>query len=175
MDHAPKTDAPPAKGKTADIDRIGQSMSRMRLMVGRRLVGRLAIQKVAPELDISHLDVLDVVRRASLTETETTVGTVAEMMRVDPSRASRVVAELVERGVLRRDVSQADARRSIVMLTPRGAELLTEVRAVKLTAIADIVADWPEEDAERFAELFERFMDGFEAVYREREKVLGQK
>ncbi|MBN9029404.1 MAG: MarR family transcriptional regulator [Rhizobiales bacterium] len=175
MDHAPKTAAPPPAEKTADIDRIGQSMSRMRLMIGRRLVGRLAIQQVAPELDISHLDVLDVVRRASLTETETTVGTVAEMMRVDPSRASRVVAELVERGVLRRDVSQADARRSIVMLTPRGAELLAQVRTVKLSAIADIVADWPDEDAECFARLFERFMDGFEAVYQQREKSLAQK
>ena len=29
---------------------IGQSMTRMKLMTGRRLIGRLAIQSVAPDL-----------------------------------------------------------------------------------------------------------------------------
>ena len=63
----------------------------------------------------------------------------------------------------------------IVMLTARGAELLAEVRAVKRSAIADIVADWPQEDAAVFAHLFERFMNCFETVYQQREKALGPK
>ena len=99
-----------------DIVHIGQVMTRMRLLVGRRLIGRLAVQNVAPGLELSHLDVLDAVRRAE-TSGEVTVGAIAEILRIDPSRASRIVAEMVTRGVLRRKASQADARRIVVAIT----------------------------------------------------------
>lgn len=62
-------------------------------MTGRRLIGRLAIQSAAPGLELSHLDVLDAVRRAQPAG-EVTVGLIAEMLRIDPSRASRVVADM---------------------------------------------------------------------------------
>jgi hypothetical protein len=40
-----------------------------------------------------------------------TVGLVAEMMQVDPSRASRIVADLVSRGYVARNVAQDDSQR----------------------------------------------------------------
>lgn len=159
------------KPEALGVERIGQAMSRMRIMIGRRVVGRVALQNVAPDLDISHIDVLDVIKRAER-DSEVTVGTIAERMRIDPSRASRVVADMVERGVLRREASQADARRIVVVLTPLGLKLLEEIRAVKLAAIAEIVADWPQADIESFSRLFETFIGGFEALYVQREKKL---
>jgi len=57
------------------VPRIGRTMTRMRMMTGRRLIGRLAIQSVAPDLELSHLDVLDAVRRAQANGEATSCGT----------------------------------------------------------------------------------------------------
>ena len=46
---------------------IGRSMGRWRVLIGRRVLARLAIDTIAPDLEITHLDVLDAVRRPSLT------------------------------------------------------------------------------------------------------------
>ena len=153
----------------AGVVRIGQSMTRMRLMTGRRLIGRLAIQTVAPGLELSHLDVLDAVRRGQETG-EVTVGTIAEMMRIDPSRASRIVAEMVARNILRRKASQADARRIIVVMTPLGQRLLSEIRAQKLSFVSEVVKGWEREEIEAFGALFEKFISGFESVFESRVK-----
>jgi len=149
------------------ILRIGQVMTRMRLMTGRRMISRLAIQNVAPDLELSHLDVLDAVRRAEAAG-EVTVGSVAEIMRIDPSRASRIVAEMVTRGVLRRKASQADARRIVVVMTALGQRLLAEVQAQKRALIGDIVGDWSEADLELFSRLFDQFIGGFEQAFKAR-------
>ena len=159
----------PAEPDGENVPRIGRSMARMRLMTGRRLIGRLAIQSAAPGLELSHLDVLDAVRRAQPAG-EVTVGLIAEMLRIDPSRASRVVADMVGRNVLRREASQADARRIVVVMTEAGQDLLAEIVAQKLAIISEIVSDWPEEDIDRFAVLFERFIGGYEAVFLSRDK-----
>ena len=154
--------AEPAEPDRENVPRIGRSMARMRLMTGRRLIGRLAIQSAAPGLELSHLDVLDAVRRAQ-SAGEVTVGLIAEMLRIDPSRASRVVADMVGRNVLRREASQADARRIVVVMTEVGQDLLAEIVAQKLAIISEIVSDWPQEDVERF-------IGGYEAVFLSRDK-----
>lgn len=152
-----------------NILRIGQVMTRMRLMTGRRMIGRLAIQNVAPGLELSHLDVLEAVRRAEASG-EVTVGAVADILRIDPSRASRIVAEMVTRGVLRRKASQADARRIVVVLTALGQRLLLEIQAQKLEIIEGIVGDWPSDDVETFSRLFDQFIGGFERAFQARYK-----
>ncbi|MGR6468869.1 MarR family winged helix-turn-helix transcriptional regulator [Rhizobium sp. PAMB 3182] len=147
------------------IEAISEAMTRMRLMIGRRMLGRLMISRTAPDLDLSHLDVIEAVRRSSA-ESEATVGAVAELMRVDHSRASRLIADLVQRGVFRRTVSQADARRTVVELTEEGISFKREMNAVKLQVLETIVADWTQEDIERFAALFPRFVDGLDETVR---------
>lgn len=158
-----------AEPEDEGVPRIGHSMTRMRLMTGRRLIGRMAIQNAAPGLELSHLDVLDAVRRARPCG-EVTVGTIAEMLRIDPSRASRVVADMVGRSVLRREASQADARRIVVVMTPLGEKLMAEIKAQKLALVSEVVKDWPQEEVDRFAVLFEKFIDGYEAIFQSRDK-----
>lgn len=142
-----------------DIRRIGNTMTRMRIMVGRRMIGRMALTKFAPGLELSHIDVLDILRRA---DGDVTVGAIAEAMRIDPSRGSRVVADMVGRGLLKRGVSQEDARRIVVEITPLGKSLLQEMRNTKMGIIQDVMDGWPAEDVETFARLFERFICRFE-------------
>ncbi len=142
-----------------DVLAISDTMTRMRIMIGRRVIGRMAIAKLSPELELSHLDVLDVVHR---TEGDATVGSIAEGMRLDPSRGSRLVSDMVGRGLLRRDVSQEDGRRSVIAVTPLGLDVLDDVRSAKIAIIRDVVSDWPDEDIAAFAQLFDRFIGRFE-------------
>lgn len=171
MDHAPLPLECTAETAEPETNRalIAQSMSRWRLMIGRRVLARLAIENIARDLEISHIDVLDAVRRAE-PDGEVTVGTIAEIMRIDPSRASRIVADMVTRGALKREASQADARRIIVVMTDFGKKLVLEVQAVKRGVIESVLAEWPEEDVGAFAHLFDRFVTSFERVCSTREK-----
>lgn len=147
------------------IEAISDAMSRMRLMIGRRILGRLIISKSAPDLDLSHLDVIEAVKR-STAESEATVGAVADLMRVDHSRASRLIADLVQRGILRRTVSQADARRTVVELTEEGEAFKRDMQAVKHQVLEGVVANWSKQDVDHFARLFPRFVDEFEVTVR---------
>jgi DNA-binding MarR family transcriptional regulator len=152
----------PLSSAAADIAHISDVMGRMRLMIGRRVISRRVIDNVAPSLEISHLDVLDVMRRI---EGEVTVGAIADAMRLDPSRGSRLVAELVAQGILRRDASQMDGRRSIVVRTKLGDTLLAEIHATKRRLLASLLEDWPDDELRAFSVLFEKFVGRFESAY----------
>lgn len=91
---------------------------------------------------------------------EPIIGRVAELMEVDPSRASRIVAELVSREVAVRRPSQSDARKSVIDLTPKGWKYISDFMTSKWRLTAQIFEDWPEEDIERFSVLFQRYVLG---------------
>jgi DNA-binding MarR family transcriptional regulator len=164
----PQTDA-----VTEEIVRIGDSMTRMRVMMGRRVIGKMAIARAAPGLDLSQLDILHVVRRIETEGGEATVGAIAEAMRLDPSRGSRIVADLVSLNLVRRQACQSDGRRSILRLTNKGEELLEEIRTVKHSIVEQATSDWSEHDKLSFAQSFSRFMDGIERLYLSAEKAEG--
>lgn len=144
-------------GSASDaVARIGAAMVQMRLMIGRRYIGRLAIARVGAGMELSDLDVLGLVNRLGRSQ-EITVGTIADGMRIDHSRASRIVADLVKRGWLRRDVSQEDARRTLVLLSEEGAKVISRVEEVKHEVLSTVLSDWTAEDIEAFATLYMRF------------------
>ena len=92
-------------------------------------------------------------------------------MRIDPSRASRIVGgngpPVARSG---REASQADARRIIVVMTDTGQQLMAEIQSVKRSVIDSVLADWPEYDVATFSHLFDRFVTSFEQVCTTREK-----
>ncbi|MGV2107237.1 MULTISPECIES: MarR family winged helix-turn-helix transcriptional regulator [Rhizobium/Agrobacterium group] len=145
------------------LDGISQTMARLRMMMGRRFMSRIALSRMSEGhgMELSHFDVVKVVSHAARGQ-EVTVGVIAEQMRIDPSRASRVVADLVRRGALRREASQADARRTIVTLTPIGEELLHHFDTVRREVIGQTVEDWSADDIITFETLFDRFICGLE-------------
>ncbi len=96
---------------------------------------------------------------------EPTVGLLAEEMCLDPSRASRIAADLVERGLVARGVSQGDGRRSILNPTGRGMDLIQSFLTAKWQRNARIFADWSAEDIETFARLFGRYSEGMRREY----------
>jgi DNA-binding MarR family transcriptional regulator len=140
------------------IARIADSMGRMRLLIGRRYISRLVIDRAGTGMELSHLDLLLLVHRLEPTQ-EITVGTLARHMNLDHSRASRIVAELVKRGLLRRGLSQEDARRSLVVLTPNGNACLDRMREIKHETMEQVLSEWSREDLRAFADLFDRFVE----------------
>ncbi len=95
---------------------------------------------------------------------EPTIGRVAELMEVDPSRASRIVAELVSKEFAIRRPSQSDARKSVIDLTPKGGKYISDFMASKWRLLMQIFEGWSEADIERFSSLFQRYVLGVARV-----------
>ena len=145
-----------AADAVAAIDAV---MSKVRRSVQRRDFGRLILARIDPSLEVSHLDAI-VALSAGVGDTprdEVTVGIIAERMGIDPSRASRISADLVERGYAVRVASQLDARRICLKLTARSERLVTAVRQTKWRIFAGALAQWDEQELVTFATLLERF------------------
>lgn len=141
-------------------------IQRWRRRAIRRLPERRAIEALGLDLDVARLDVLTAIQppestfgcaRAGDADEETMVATVAARLGIDPSRASRLVSDVIASGHARRGASQRDARRTVVELTDKGRAAVTEVRAIKIGMLGEALAGWPREDVERFIPLLERF------------------
>lgn len=153
------------------VQQIDALLQHWRRRAMKRELGSRALTDLRIDLDLAHLDVLSAINGPDLPAgdeaRETMVATVAERLGIDPSRASRLVSEMVERGYARRGVSQADARRTIIELTDRGSAVLDAVRAYKLVIMGEILGEWPTEELGAFVRTLKRFStwtDGIDAA-----------
>jgi len=140
---------------------IDAMLQNWRRQSARRELGRRALVDLRIELDLAQLDVL-VAIEAPVNEFganlgETMVSTVAERLAIDPSRASRVISDMVEAGYARRAVSQADARRTIIELTERGTAVVEAVRAYKFMIMGDFLNDWDPDVLKAFVPALRQF------------------
>ena len=145
----------PSAEALVEIDAL---MQRIRRNANRREVQSALLKLIQPEMDLAQLDVMGAVMAGRRwPEVEITVGFVAEKMQVDPSRASRLVAELVEMGLLRRAASQTDSRRIVLELTAKGEAFTNEFHERKWQLMAEGMKAWDETDLVTFARLLTRF------------------
>lgn len=96
---------------------------------------------------------------------EATVGLLAEELALDPSRASRIAADLVDRGLLQRAVSQEDGRRSVLVPTDAAWALMEAFLDAKWQRTIRLFAQWSAEDIVTFARLFGRYTEGMREQY----------
>lgn len=89
------------------------------------------------------------------------VSDLAEAIGVDQPRASRLVNDSVERGLVTRRADHRDARRSVVHLSAEGRLLLETGEARRRRAVADAVAGFTQQEAAALAELLTRFSAAF--------------
>ncbi|WEK06580.1 MAG: MarR family transcriptional regulator [Candidatus Devosia phytovorans] len=141
------------------IDALLQNWRRRAL---KRELGQRALVDLKIGIDLAQLDVLFAIEApvdefGEMAGGETMVASVAERLAIDPSRASRVVSEMVEMGYARRAVSQADARRAIVELTDKGRTVVEAVRAYKFLIMGDFLGDWSAEELAAFVPMLRRF------------------
>ena len=153
-----------AHSVTEDALDIDASLQAWRRRVNKRELGRAALQAFGldSEIDLPQLDVLIAIWAPSKEfgkdrEPETMVATVAQRLNIDPSRASRMVSDLIGKGLARRAVSQQDARRTIVELSDKGEAVVDAVRRFKFLVMGEFLSGWSEEEIATFIPLMERF------------------
>lgn len=148
----------------AEVERIRTALVELRRLFQRKELTALwaAAAGGDPRLDYADLRLLDAVVVATERNRETlggaTVGDVARLVGVDPSRASRHVARAVSRGLLVRRASQTDARQVVLEVTPKGARLQAKGSDLTRARIALAVGDWSASDRAAFERLFARFV-----------------
>jgi len=141
---------------TIDIDAV---MTQIRRSMDKRELGRLALRNLDLPIELADLDILAALEGCSAHSGEATVGFVAERLNVDPSRASRIVGDAVDKGIVRRVASQSDSRRIVLELTETGRAHALAIRKYKWKVFVDALDQWSEKDLVTFARLFSRFSD----------------
>jgi len=149
---------PKAAEAIAAIDAV---MHKVRRSMQRRDFGHKLIARIATDLDIGHFDTINAIAHSPAwsddAHEEVTVGLIAERLGIDPSRASRLAADVVDRGYARRVASQTDARRICLELTPKGELFVETVRRNKWEVFAGALGEWSDQELTVFAALLERF------------------
>ena len=87
-----------------------------------------------------------------------TVSEIAAAVGVDQPRASRLVAEAVDRNFVRREIDPRDARRAVVELTSAGRSFLTSAHESRRSAVETALDGFNDSERAQFAGLLERFV-----------------
>jgi DNA-binding MarR family transcriptional regulator len=116
----------------------------------------------APGAEVAAFQVLDAIEGATGAGGIMTVNGVADALGVDQPRASRLVAQVVEAGLVRRGADPDDGRRSVLSLTPGGERVLAEGHRTRRQTVEAALAGWSAEDRETFARLLGAYVAGWE-------------
>ncbi|MEW1907105.1 MarR family winged helix-turn-helix transcriptional regulator [Kitasatospora sp. NPDC085895] len=165
MDRKDVPEAQPAAD--AQVAEIARALVALRRSQSRRALARLAAHRTGPPAGGAStappdgvVELLDAVEDASaLTVTEA-----AAALGVDQPRASRLAAQALAAGLLRREADQADGRRSLLRLTADGRALLDRVHAFRRGVVAETTTGWSPEDRADLARLLGRFVADFTAA-----------
>ena len=89
------------------------------------------------------------------------IGGIAEAIGVDQPRASRLVQQGVELGVVRREADPDDARRTRVALTDDGRALVRGFRGDRRAAVDRALSTFTDEERADLARLLAKLADGW--------------
>ena len=158
-----------AKSPGEDVAAIERAMVAIRRAQTRRALARLSTRRrvrtgrhaALPDAVFELLDAVDAgtahAGAPTVTETATALG-------IDQPRASRLTAQALDAGLLRRGADQADGRRSLLILTTDGRRALDHIRAFRQHVIAEATARWTVDDRAILARLLTRFVDDIATV-----------
>jgi DNA-binding MarR family transcriptional regulator len=142
---------------------IERALVQIRRSQTRRALGPPMLEALAEQLgmesDFGTLAVVDVIDDPPAEGSDVTVGLVAERLGLDASRASRLITGAVKAGLVRREASQEDGRRSHLTLTELGQRVLEIEQDVRRSHVAARLDGWSAGDRRTFADLFARFVD----------------
>jgi DNA-binding MarR family transcriptional regulator len=133
----------------------GPALFRLVRFWSRRWAADAVRASDADAVRIGHVLVLEAIDASNMNGSAA-IGDVAVELGLDRSNASRMLAAAVAAGLVTKTVSPADGRRTELRATASGSELLASARAWQRETFTQLVADWPVEDAHRFAGYLQR-------------------
>ncbi|MEV6230756.1 MarR family winged helix-turn-helix transcriptional regulator [Saccharopolyspora shandongensis] len=150
-----------------DAADIEAAVVALRRAYKRRALARLSERRGVrtghhAELPDAVFELLDAVESAEDRGGALTVTDAAAVLGVDQPRSSRLAAQALNAGLLRREADQHDGRRSLLALTGEGREVLAKIRDFRRRVIAEATADWAGEDRAALARLLTRFVRDFD-------------
>ena len=89
------------------------------------------------------------------------VSEIGEAVGVDQPRASRLVQQGVDHGLLRREADPDDARRTRIVLTETGSAIANGFRGERREAIRQALEGLTSPERQEFARLLAKFADGW--------------
>ncbi len=89
------------------------------------------------------------------------VSDIAEAVGVDQPRASRLVAQAVGFGFVRREADPADARRTRIALTEQGEARVRLIRGARGEAVREALAGFTDQEREQLAALLGRLVEAW--------------
>ncbi|MER5520593.1 MarR family transcriptional regulator [Streptomyces sp. NPDC002763] len=136
-----KTDVASDAGGTRDPSDASQLAYELRLAVGR-MTRRLRQAHAVGDVSLSGVSVL--ARLAADGPDSPTA--LAEMERVRPQAMATTLAQLEQRGLVRRTPDAADGRRSIAAVTEEGRAMLAERRSESVQRLANVLDTFSAEE-----------------------------
>lgn len=141
------------------IRAIERAMFEIARSLGRRDLGRQVERRLGKLVDGSHLLVVDAIDEGTEHGEAPTVGKVAKVLDVHPSRASRMVKSAIRAGLAARVASQGDGRKSCLELSAKGREIVKAIRGARARYFASRMKGWPRGDRREFGRLLVLFAE----------------
>ncbi|MEV6714726.1 MarR family winged helix-turn-helix transcriptional regulator [Lentzea sp. NPDC051208] len=133
------------------FEAVGPAFARL-----RRRTPQVPVEPPVDRKDINRNLVLNVIDEI---DGEVSVGGVADALGIDPSVASRMVADCIAHGYLLRAPSQFDGRKAVLQLTEAGLALRDRFRSQQRQAFEYITQDWPVAERRELARLIIKYAD----------------
>lgn len=146
------------------LDRLDAALLAARQWPRRPRHRRYVRERLGTPIELAMVRLLRAIESAP--GDDPTIGEVAALLGVDPSTASRVIDRAVDRGAVERRPCTDDRRRTRLVLTTVGGDLLDAVGEARRTVLGEVTAGWEPRDLEVLAGLLEALgqrFDDFEA------------
>jgi DNA-binding MarR family transcriptional regulator len=145
-------------GDASVLDEAGQALFRLGRLFTKPPPQQAPTGRAGQTIELSRILVVGAIAAGpDGPGREMTVGTVAVRLDIDPSTASRLVAETIREGYLARSASRADARRAHLELTDAGRALDASARRYQRAVFERVTRDWADGERREFARLFVKF------------------
>jgi DNA-binding MarR family transcriptional regulator len=149
-----------SRKRRSAILQVDRAMVRIRRSQTKRTIGRQMEREMGARFKMAHSVVVDALDDLSAMAGEKpSIRMVGEYLGVDPSRASRLVADAVRGGYVRRVASQNDGRSTGLELTSAGRKLLKTAGRFRQQMFSNAMAGWSDDDCDEFARLLIRFTE----------------
>jgi DNA-binding MarR family transcriptional regulator len=147
--------------RNSPLATLDVALLELRRLVNRPGYRRRLLGPLGRAIELSTVRVLHAIDQSPAAPS---IGDVASILAIDPSTASRLVEQRVTEGLVRRERSTADGRRTTLQLTDAGTALLDELAASRRRMLSEVTAGWDPQDIRTLDVLLVRLVAGFEAI-----------